>query len=444
MVTIVVEGIGDIVSKPTGYGRAIQKLKIDKGADLRVIFTDICDAWHTSADPDLWREREDTKAELLKSGAEFIDKSPSKPDQRKKYQELLHQQVDAVFVATPDKYHIEVARHWLKGNCKRIFIEKPLTNDPDEARQWMAELGSNPHDRERLTQLDHYLPKIQAEIQYDRRVRQMLEGIGRQYKKRVGQMLERVGRLKAIRFYMLEDHSGTDEDYQNEMARKGRKDRNGPIENERRTDTLDSGVSLDLLPHLLAILYHFGDLRTIKVDSLIAGKYVGVDYDDTKPAGIRGETFAAAQFTFMDLRGRKIRGEANVGKGIRGSKKYPSMNGNVKILELEGTWGRIEFDFNNNVESFINGTNIELMMDLEPDPYYYLLRDVAFKRVNRGTDLGMPITTGAMILDKIDTEITSRTNRGSLPIYKLGDKHGRQPPFLEDLVRGGINALPTL
>lgn len=442
MVTIVVEGIGDIVSKPTGYGRALRKLLIDKGEDLRVICTDICETWRNS--PDLLVEREATRDSLIDWGARFIDKSPSNASQRKLYEELLYQNVDAVFVATPDKHHIKVAKHWLRGNCKRIFIEKPLTNDPDEARQWMSELESNPHDRERLIQLDHYLPKIHSQIRYEKRMRQMLESIERRYEKRVRHMLKNVGYLKAIRFYMLEDHSGTDETYVRELVRKGRTNRNGPIENEHRIDALESGISLDLLPHLLAILYHVGDLRTIKVESLTAARYVGVDWKDKKPAEIRGETFAAIRFWFVDNEQRKITGEAYVGKGIRGSTRYPSMNGNVKILELQGTFGSIEFDFNSNVESFINGARVEPMMDLEPDPYYYLLRDVAFERLNRGTDLGMPITTGAVILDKIVSEITSRTNSRSLPSYKLGNKDGRLPPMLEDLLPNGINALPLL
>ncbi|MEK6280952.1 MAG: Gfo/Idh/MocA family oxidoreductase [Acidobacteriota bacterium] len=429
MVTIVVEGIGDIVSKPTGYGRALEKLKtIDRANDLEVVFTDVCESWYGSDDPDLARVRQETRKKLEAWGARFIDKSASNSTDWKLYKELLHQEVDAVFVATPDRHHIQIAKHWLTGNCKRIFIEKPLTNDPKEAHQWMKELETEPHDRERLIQLDHYLPKMHAEIRYENRVRQMLANIGR---------------LKGVRFYMLEDHSGTDDDYRKEMVRNGRTDRNGPIENEGRLDALQSGVSLDLLPHLLAILYHFGDLRTIEVDELRAARYQGVDYTEDKLAGIKGETFAAAKFRFTDHHHREIPAEAYVGKGIRGSRKYPSMRGNVKILELEGAWRKIEFDFNSNIESLV-GDDVQPMMDLEPDPYYYLLRDVAFERLNRGTDLGMPIRTGALILDKIVSEISSRTNREVLPTYKLGDKYGGLPPELEDLLEGGSQEIQPL
>jgi predicted dehydrogenase len=416
MVTIVVEGIGDIVSRPTGYGRALRKLIIDQGSDLRVVYTDVCDSWMGSNDADLLRNRTETRRLLEDWGAEFLDKSPSNFEDSRKYSQLLDAHVDAVFIATPDRHHIEVARHWLTGNCKRIFIEKPLTNDLDEALQWMSELKDA--DRKRLIQMDHYLPKIHGEIRYE---------------KRVSEMLRKMGRLEAIRFFMLEDHSGTDENYLQKRA-----DRNGPIENEGRVDALQSGLALDLLPHLLAILYHFGDLRTINVSELRAARYVGVDYDYDKSTEIAGETFAAVTFSFIDNHSRQVTGEAYVGKGIRGSNKFPSMDGNVKVLELLGTWGSIEFDFNSNTESFITGSKQEPIMDLEPDPYYYLLRDVALKRLNRGTDLGMPIATGGLILEKIMSQITSRTCGVHLPTYKLGNKKNNTlPPVLEDLLRGG-------
>lgn len=433
METIVIEGIGDIVSKPAGYGRALRKLKIDKGDELRVIFTDICDEWSKSTDSRLLLEREETRKELISWGAEFIDKSPSNPAQFLQYQDLLNRSVDAVFIATPDRFHIPVAKHWLTGNCKRVFIEKPLTNDPAEAKRWMFELSNNRHNRERLIQLDHYLPKIHAQFKY---------------KEHIKQMLERIARLKHLRFYMLEDHSSTDQDYQKEVVRKRRRDRNGPIENEGRVDALQDGLGLDLLPHLLAILIFFGHPGTFKVTKLRAAKYVGVDFDYTPAgiAGIKGETFAGIEFSFINHAGREITGEAYVGKGIRGSINYPSMGRNVKVLQLEGEWQKkIEFDFNNSIVSSIVNTQSEPIVDLEPDPYYYLLRNVVFKRQFLGADLGLPITTGALILDKIAAEVTSRTTTNiMLPTYKLGGQNNEQPPLLEDLLQGGKYEIPPI
>jgi len=441
MTTIVVEGIGDIVSKPTGYGRALRKLIIDKEHErdkLRVIFVDVCAEWERSGTSTV-RAREKTR-DLLKSwGAEFLDKSPANFGQRGKYDQLLDENVDAVFIATPDKHHITVAKHWLTGNCKRVFIEKPLSNNSAEARQWMGELAENLHDRERLTQLDHYRLKIHSQLRY---------------KEHLKQMLDKIARLRHVRFYLLEDHSGKDLDYLRSDARlEERGSLNGPVEIENRIETLQDGLSLDLLPHLLAVLAYFGDPRTFEVTELCAAKYAGVAYDDARLAGIQGETYAAIKFTFKNLANRKTTGEAYVGKGLRGSLKYPSMKGNVKLLELEGQWGnRIEFDFTNSVVSAIrrreaNSSDYlepEPLVDLEPDPYYYLLRNVALKRWDMGADLGIPITTGALILEKIVSQITSRTKMATLPTYLLGDKENRLPPLLEDLLPGGSNQIHPL
>lgn len=449
MTTIVVEGIGDIVSKPTGYGRALRKLIIDKeheGDHPRVIFVDVCDDWAKANDLDLPKTRKETRDKLCQWGAEFLDKSESNRAQRKQYDELLNQRVDAVFIATPDRYHIAVAKYWLTGNCKRIFIEKPLSNDPAEATAWMAELRKQ--DRGRLIQLDHYLLKIHSHFKYsDPRKRSFDD------QESGNQILQHIGQFKRLRFYMLEDHSGTDREYLRASGREQRRRLNGPIEIENRIDALQDGVALDLLPHLLALLTYFGDPRTFEVTELRPARYTGVEFDDRKEAGIAGETFAAIKFNFRNHKGINTEGEAYIGKGIRGSTKYPSMKGNVKVLEVEGAFGnRVELDFNSSIVTSITKESIDPpaygdskpICDLEPDPYYYLLRNVVFKRIHRGADLGIPTTTGALILDTIVSEITSRTKSATLQTYKLGNKSGRLPPLLEDLLIGGSEVIHPL
>jgi predicted dehydrogenase len=436
MTTIIVEGIGDIVTKPTGYARALRKLKIDKEDEVRIIFVDVCDEWHKSADPDLVRVRMDTREKLKSWGAEFIDKSPSNEAGRQAYDDLLHQSVDAVFVATPDRHHISVAKHWLTGNCKGVFIEKPLTNDLDEAERWLNELDRR--DLSRLTQLDHYLLKIHPQFKYQLHVREMLD---------------RIARLRHLRFYMLEDHSGTDQAFLGNPERKLRGNLNGPIEIENRIQTLNDGLSLDMLPHLFAIVFYFGDPRTVEITELCPAKYAGVNFNDQEVAGIAGETFAAIKFVFKDHSNHRVTGEAYIGKGIRGSRKYPSMDGNVKVLELEGEWGGrvIEFDFNNSIISEIStitspgdAPEPDPLVDLEPDPYYYLCRDIVFKRKALGRDLGLPIRFGVAVLETIINQITSRTLGASLPTYLLGDNQGRLPPLLEDLLLHGSQPIPPL
>ncbi len=429
MTTIIVEGMGDIVTKPFGYARALEKLKIDD-PNLRVIFTDVKEFWTRSSDPKIYLEREAALTQLSKWGAEFLDKSASNPEDLKKYKALQNASVDAVFIATPDRLHITTAQYWLTGNCKRIFIEKPLTNDKAEADKWLSNLQEE--DLGRLIAFDHYLAKVHAHFQYDKHI----------------QMIWRsTGRPRDFRFYFLEDHSGTDRNYLKEVARKGRTDRNGPIENEGRTDSLQEGLILDLMPHILAILIYFGDPETVEVTEIRAAKYSGVDYDDSQQAGIKRETFAAIKFTFLDHNEKKINGEAFLGKGVRGSKRYPKMDGNVKVLEISGLSrnrkGRIEFDFNNSVATQITSKDElpEPILDLEHDPYYYLVREVVFKKLYRGTALGMPVKTGGLILTKIITEITSRIRGENLQLYKLGNKEGRLPPLLEDLLKDGANEI---
>jgi predicted dehydrogenase len=432
MTTIVVEGIGDIVSKPFGYGRALEKLKIDD-PNLQVIFTDIKENWYKSPDTNIAKEREEAIARFTKWGAKFIDKTPTNVQEYKEYQGLLNANIDAVFIAVPDRFHITVAKHWLSGNCKRIFIEKPLTNDKKEAQVWLSQLTDE--DQKRLVAFDHYLAKVHAQFQYAKHIEMMWRSIGRP---------------KNFKFYFLEDHSGTDQNYLQEVERKGRINKNGPIENEGRMDALQEGLILDLMPHILAVLIYFGHPQTIKVTEIRAAKYTGVDFDYNKPAGIKGETFAAIKFTFLDNNKKEVNGEAYVGKGIRGSKKYRSMDGNVKVLEIKGHSrardGVIEFDFNNSVATEVKekAQEPEPIFDLEHDPYYYLVRDVVFRKLYRGTALGMPVATGNLILDKIITEITSRINYESLPLYNLGNKEGKLPPLLEDLLPGGNQEVPSL
>lgn len=452
MTTVLIEGIGDIVSKPTGYGRAVRKLIIDKEHKSddrpRVIFADVCEEWHKSQDGDLVKTREQTRNKLIEWGAEFIDKSVGNPTERQKYDDLLKQSVDAVFVATPDRYHMDIAKHWLTGNCKRVFIEKPLSNDPRAARKWIGELENHDRDRERLIQLDHYLLKVHSHFKYSDP-----DKPGFDPRASGNQTQSKLEQLKGLRFYMLEDHSGADKEYCRTTGRQQRRGLNGPIEIENRIEALQDGISLDLLPHLLALLIYFGKPHTFKITELCPAKYAGVNYDDSEYAGINGETFAAIKFTFTNHNNQKTFGEAYIGKGIRGSSKYPWMKGNVKVLELEGVFGhRVEFDFNSSVVSSIDKLSNHPpvyaepvpIVDLESDPYYYLLRNVVLKRM-RGADLGIPISTGSFILDTIVSQITSRTKKAQLQTYKLGSKSGgRLPPMLEDLLPGGSNVIKPL
>lgn len=422
---LVIEGAGDIVSR--AVASAAQKLKIDI-PELRVIFTDKSEDWTK----DIAKDRKRTIGLVRKWGAEFLDKS--KRRDRAKYNALLNADVDAVLIETPDRTHIELAKHWLKGNCKWIFVEKPLTThlerDREEAKRWVEALRQRQEDYERVLIWDHYRGRVHAQFKYPEQMTNLLNIIGLP---------------KSFRFYFLEDHSGTDDTYLKNQRGRGRKftDRNGPIENEGRVDALQHGIILDLMPHILSVLEYFGHPETVEVRAVRPGIYTGVDYKPGKRSLINNETFAAIDFDFSDNLNRRIRGEAYVGKGIYGSEKYDEMNGNVKLLEVEGEKGAtLVFDFHYNIISVIGPSRKSDLYDLERDAYYYLLTDIAF-RMEKGTHLGLSPEIATIILDKL-AEMKSLIDPASLATYELGDGSGKLPPLLEDLLSGGRNQLPLL
>jgi predicted dehydrogenase len=417
---IVVEGAGDVVLNK--YGPALQKLRTDNN-DLKVIVTDDSALW--SDVPGLREKRTLTIRQLEGWGATFLDKSAESG--RSQYDELRKSQVDVVFVATNDQTHVSVAEGWLQNGCQ-IFIEKPLTNNIDQARRLLGRIGS---DNYRVRAFDHYRARVHLHLG------------SKEFLKMV---LGRLGRITAFHFYLLEDHSGTDKQYRTSLDKERLEDRNGPIENERRQQALANGLVLDLMPHMPALLAYFGDPATIQVTHVRAARYVGVDYDDEKKTEIPRETFAAVGFQFKAHDGEKVTGDAYIGKGVRGSKRYPGMDGNVKVLELEGqnlrgSRQKILFDFRRSCADILHGKGTpRRLLELERDPYYYLVKQVHVGD-DKGTTLGMPVETGKRILEVLE-DIRYSTN-GEISSYRLGDKKGRCAPYLEDLISGS-DRLPLL
>jgi predicted dehydrogenase len=415
MKTIVVEGFGHITRKAGGYGPSLQKLKIDIPT-LSVIFADLKDP------------SDETLRWLALWGGQFLNKSDVK------YSNLLNEKVDAVIVATPDSTHLDVAKYWLSGNCSRVFVEKPLTDDehlPD-AREWIAQLKNQQPPEGRVEAFDHYRARVHAHLRYP---------------EHMAVILRQLGRIQEFRFYFLEDHSGSDARFISEQRNldSNFKDRNGPIENENRVDALRSGLILDLMPHVVAILEYFGKPETIEVRTVRAATYAGVDYDRNKRAEINNETFASIEFDFennSDFPGT-VRGQAYIGKGIGGSRNYPDMAGNVKVLEVVGETGvKLEFDFVYNVLFRVENGEKSPLLDLEPHPYYYFLKDVAFKRF-KGTTLSLPIEMAEKILSKL-TDFRCLINPEKLLVYQLGSSPEDGAPDLEDLLPGGSQEIPLL
>jgi hypothetical protein len=173
------------------------------------------------------------------------------------------------------------------------------------------------------------------------------------------------GGLAKVAFYMTEDR---------------------PIELGRER-SLQFGLTLDMLPHLPALLTYFGDVATIDEIRIIeAGQYSplqAVSRDGNTERDLTGqytaETYSRLRFTFEDYSGNGCRVPcvAVVGKGFSQEAKY---------LELTGRSGNlVRVDLNKSPDSdplgvypwssvfFVQGDNAPDLGDAKilgiPDPY---------------------------------------------------------------------------
>lgn len=418
MNTVLVEGIGDVVDKL--YGPALAKLKIDIPS-LRIIYTDNSAYWPGVEGRQ--EKRQQTLETLRRWGGEFVDKGNG--DDEKSYLDLrAGNEVDTVLIATNDATHLELASSWLQNSYSRVFIEKPLTDSKEKANRFISSINRN--DELRLRSFDHYRARMHLYLQHQNNMREILR---------------RLGALRVFRFFFVEDYSGTDKTFFESLKRRGLTpiDRNGPIETECRQDTLQQGLVLDMMPHMPALLSYFGHVGEIDVNVVRAARYAGVDYVDNLESEIENETFAALNFEFTDHTNRLVDGEAYIGKGIRGSIYHPKLEGNVKLLELEGTSGkRIQFDFRNNVVCCVNRNTTDDLGTLDQYPYYYLLRKIAQSEeppaeIGDKNSVTMSVKTGKRILKMISDDIRYHI-KPPLPTYLLGNQLGRFPPYLEHLI----------
>ena len=127
-----------------------------------------------------------------------------------------------------------------------------------------------------------------------------------------------------------------------------------PIECGRER-TLQFGLTLDLLPHLPALLTYFGDLKTIdEIEVSEASQYDPLECkkrDDRERKDIThdfaNETFSQVKFTFEDYSGNGFRVPCNciVGKGVAPNKE--SKVREVKYFQCTGRKGHaIRLDLN--------------------------------------------------------------------------------------------------
>ncbi len=350
--TVVIEGIGDVVRKY--YAPALKAQHFYHSDKLSIIFADESTYWKGNPKE---KEFEDFKRSL-RGWAKYIDKSAE--GGKKTYSKLKGNIV--VFIATPDSTHIELALDWLvtPDKCKTIFIEKPLDSDLDKVKKLLPFLEE---DSTKIYALDHYRVRmipIQIKGPYDR----LLSHLG--------------GEIAKVIFYLLED---------------GSDDGTGPIENENRTKALEGGITLDLFPHVLALLNYFGFMQTFRLKGISVAQYSYFDKNGIKKkTSISGETFAHIEFSFKSFRRNKILGEAYIGKGVSGCAEL-GMVKDVKRLELHGVNKyKCVFDLRNSlkseefkvaVEIFDEiGNFVEEVAELYPDPYGELIKRVVNKNLS--------------------------------------------------------------
>lgn len=396
---IVIEGIGDVVQNY--YQRALVSQKADYGDDLLIVFTDYKKSWIETDR----LEKNQNFVNSLNGWAKYIDKSTE--DGEKEYKALV---ADVVFIATPDRMHIQNTLDWLsvRRKCKWIFIEKPLDSNVIKAKQILLYLEEK---NCKVRALDHYRARV---------IPLQLEGPFDQIMKHLGEKVIKVN------FYLLEDGSGNWQD---------------PIRKSKRADALRDGLILDLFPHVLALLNYFGVVETFRLTNLKVGRYFHYDKDGNKlEAPISNETFAHIQFSFKDFYRKRIKGNAYIGKGLAGSTELKIEKGDVKRLELHGENGnKCIFDLRNPKKSYTSPVNPKVevrdidgnlidnqIFELYKNPYDELIeRIILQKKDDLNGDLGFDLSyeEAKNFLDimyeiNLSKQLINKSHR-KIPLYEI-------------------------
>src|SRR5262249_54172146 len=156
-----------------------------------------------------WKQRPTWTAQL-KRWEVYLDKAEARD-----YEIYRNLRPDVVAIVTPDFTHSTIAQYWC-GKCPLVLVEKPFDTQAEQVERLLAELGRD--RRTAVLGLDHY--QFYALPVYELREKIAVH-LG--------------GALQRVQFFMTEDR---------------------PIELGRER-TLQFGLTLDLLPHLLALLTYF-------------------------------------------------------------------------------------------------------------------------------------------------------------------------------------------
>ncbi len=283
---LVVEGTGDWVDR--AYRPVFEELS-DEGYSLSVFYADDTQ-WMVGQAKEI-RERMETRCQdfiqSLKPWEIYLDKAQERD--LAIYRNLVP---DAVFVVTPDFTHSKIARDWI-DKAPLILVEKPFDSNLDNLYNLVQARGFS-QGITRIVGLDHYRF-------YALPLRDLMPAVV----KHLGGALDRVV------FYIAESAGIKPE----------------------RSKSLQHGLTLDMLPHFLALLLFFGDLATVDAISVIkAGQY------DPPLANFKNETASYTTFTFEDYSGNEypVACEVVVGKGFERGVKYLEINGrNGKAIRID-------------------------------------------------------------------------------------------------------------
>jgi predicted dehydrogenase len=410
---LVIEGVGDVIKNY--YEPALKALKsrYQGQREIEVTFADKSEFWRD--EPDLAAKMRGIIDSVKSWGAGYLDKSD--PGDQVEYAKL---EADVVIIATPDVAHVEVAEEWLKRPARpeQIFIEKPLADSVNAARRLLGQVEPYHHG---VLAFDHYRARLLPTWE---QMNVLLGFLGKGPHK--------------FTFYFLEDHSGDDEDYLNGNRHATR---NGPIENEQRVKALRHGIILDLMPHVIALLAHFGRVETLRVRRVRAGQYVGVDGAPDQRTEIEKETFAEVGFVCAGYGGKLIEGKVYVGKGVRGVKSLgASYDHDVKVLELEAANGnKAHFNLRKKGQgagrAYLidqNGkTQVEL--PLYVDPYATFLEKVADGSY-LGEQLALNVEHGKRMLELLEDMRYPIPDKHHIPTYPSGMSGIRPALYLEELL----------
>lgn len=415
----VFEGAGDVVRRY--WGPALLKLRsLYPDRPVRVTLLDVSDSWR--GDPVREAKGRAMLEQFKASGFEYFDKSKYKGDQKGLDAALRALEPDVVVVANPDFAHVATVRDWLRryGDAPpQILVEKPFSNKTEDAFMLLGELAGRRPDQVHL--VDHFramslmMPEDKAKV---------FAHLG--------------GRAETFRFWLVEDHSGSDPRYQSVIAE------DGAIEREGRDKTLKEGLIYDLMPHMFAVAELVGDVLTFFPKWIRAAQYVGVGGDPQARPRIPAdaETFADVGFSFHGRDGAPIQGQAVMGKGLSGVRELgPTFDHEVFAWELSGVNGRrvlfnLRADGAGSGRAHLldaHGAEVDSFALSTEQPYLPIVESV-FNGVYLMNRVVLPPSFGFGVLQIMDdVRLPIKRHEAPLPTYAGGMRGGRPSAYVEDL-----------